>query len=220
MASPSSDIQERLHVALYWAEQEYWWELYDFLEKHNVPGLVNALPARGGRGLLHEAAWHGWLGVCEALIENYDADPQLRSGSGELASEIAEKRGFPDLAKVLREHERIRSAYTMPLSVVLASGEALLSDVGVNSLDLVLDVIKLATSNLPIGFQGSISRLSTAEGRVLEATASIADAALTAGSILTATVVDDELSLDLIEQHLHELILQRSRCEANFFRHG
>eukprot|EP00928_Gymnodinium_smaydae_P085400 TRINITY_DN6880_c0_g1_i1.p1 TRINITY_DN6880_c0_g1~~TRINITY_DN6880_c0_g1_i1.p1 ORF type:complete len:251 (-),score=29.16 TRINITY_DN6880_c0_g1_i1:353-1105(-) len=166
--------------------------------------------------LVEKGAWPELFRLLEkckdpALL-NFVADVLYEPGSDEMASVLAETHGFHDLANVFRAYESKSSASpaAMRISVILASGEALLSDLEVSSSLLVLDLVELATASLPGGIQGSISKLCTAEGRVLEAASSLADAGLTPGCVLTASLLDHDLSLDLIEQHFLDFILLRS----------
>ena len=100
----SKDVNEMVWAAKY----GNWSEVYAILDRK--PHLINCIPEQRYWAALHQAAWWGNELAVKKLLEYSPCDSEVQTRGGEFwpectkASEIANKRGFPGIQKILEEH--------------------------------------------------------------------------------------------------------------------
>jgi len=78
------------HPAIDAAKRGNWDELYKLLE--TKPDLINLRPEVREYGILHQAAFHGDVGVVRRLVEDFRADVWQLTRDGKTASQVARER--------------------------------------------------------------------------------------------------------------------------------
>lgn len=102
--APKSKI-ELAHAAIDLAKDGKWAKTFEFLDLHSDVSIVNLRPEVREYAILHQAAFFGAQKAAEKLIDNYEADPNVLSKSGELASNVAKQQGHDTLAEFLGARE-------------------------------------------------------------------------------------------------------------------
>lgn len=173
---------------------------------------INSLRGHRKSGLIHRPAHHSSMLACETLTE-IETTPMPKM------SAIARERGFVKLADKFRAYEEslsVAPVANVVVSVVLPSGETLLQDLQQQPSETVSAIMTVAGAALCAkGLPGNVSGLCTTDGIVLEPMDSLLAAGLGKHSVLTAVVSSEEESLQIIENHFHNLIMERNGCPGS-----
>eukprot|EP00933_Yihiella_yeosuensis_P071287 TRINITY_DN79497_c0_g1_i1.p1 TRINITY_DN79497_c0_g1~~TRINITY_DN79497_c0_g1_i1.p1 ORF type:complete len:306 (+),score=78.58 TRINITY_DN79497_c0_g1_i1:81-998(+) len=224
-----TDLTALAHRAIDLSKYNAFDQLFDWLEdqkeQNNIEFsvLVNTRPSVRKFAILHQAAWWGNQEAVHRLLEDFEANPNMLTGDGELASEVAADRGFDQLADHLRAVEaagrdrkfdgKTNRDNTTPVtvSVLLMSGKMVLKEACFKTDDQVQKVKKKANKKYIKGDGDSyIINLVAENGELLKDSSTISDAGLADGCNLTAVIGN---SLEKIEEEFHKLILWRVRAE-------
>lgn len=98
-AAVAEELEKAAHSAIDLAKNAQWKALFEVLDVR--PALINVRPAVRDFAVLHQAAFHGAGEVVSVLLEEYHADPLLKTKHGKTAAEIAKDEGHDDVVEAL-----------------------------------------------------------------------------------------------------------------------
>lgn len=93
-------VVKTAHALIDLAKEARWDQLYKMLDKQR--NIVNVRPDVREYGVLHQAVYLGDQDAVATLIDDYGADPRLRSKFGNSSLDVAEERGHEKVLELLR----------------------------------------------------------------------------------------------------------------------